>query len=122
MLFGEICASWRPDIRDYREGVTVFVGCAYVLFGFEATIYKVQRTSLKDLTQEYLDKIGFSSRDDLLEYLRQFYSDISLESYGTFIEWADPRGFLVDNKEKYRDNPAKLYKSMSPYGENEGCD
>jgi len=122
MLFGNICATWRPDGRDYRENTMVSIGCAKVLFGFEARIRNVRTCIISALSpKDELPKIGFPTGDALVEYLERYYGKrVQIYTpHGQYVEWENPRGFLVDHKEEYRDNPVKLYRSITPFGEEE---
>jgi hypothetical protein len=121
MLFGDICATWRPDGRDYKPGITVFVGCAHVPFGFEARIRTVRNCTAFALSLKELEKIGFSTSVALVEHIQQFYGDRVriCEPAGQYIEWESPSGYFVDYREAYRDNPVNMYKYISPFREDD---
>lgn len=92
----------KITIRDgYREGYNVgrpvMLCCQIDPWCVMADITKVRHCLLREVTEDECRAGGFSSREEFLTGMRQFYPEIKWNSAVTVISWDNVRGKLVDD-------------------------
>lgn len=95
IINGRKTGTVRNGLRDYEHG-PVMLCCHLDPWAVMADIIRVFQTVLVNLSQAQVEADGFDSLEALLADLRKYYPEMQLNSPVTFIEWANVRGFLVD--------------------------
>lgn len=108
ILYGAKAITIREGHRDYKPG-PVMLCCHEVPWAVMADIVSVRHCTLQEVTEEELGDDGFTSHDNMLEGIRNYYSTVTMASPVTVINWTGTRGFLVDNAIFYGDKPSELY-------------
>ncbi|KKR10321.1 MAG: hypothetical protein UT37_C0003G0020 [Parcubacteria group bacterium GW2011_GWA2_39_18] len=96
ILWEEKTLTVREGHRDYRVGSPVMLCCHIVPWAVMATIVEVRHCLLKEVTQEECLQDGVRNLEELLNNLRKYYPNISLDSPVTIIKWDDIRGYVVN--------------------------
>lgn len=96
ILDGKKKITIREGHRDYPVGQKVMLCCNLVPWAVMATITNVRHCTLQEVTRGELYAEGFSSHEELLRDLRQYYPNISSSSPITIIGWDDPAGTLIN--------------------------
>lgn len=95
ILSGKKKITIREGHRDYRPGLAV-IACHLDPWAVMVDITDVKHCTLADITPEEWESDGFTSQQNLLEGMRQFYPNLTFESPVTVIRWDNTRGALVD--------------------------
>lgn len=98
ILLGDIFLTVREGHRDYKTG-PVMICCHLVPWAIMATITGVRHTIVQEVTEEELKAGGFASHEEMLNDLRKYYSNLTMESPVTVISWGNITGALAE-KEK----------------------
>lgn len=96
ILLGKQQTTIREGHRDYRSG-PVMLCCHIEPWAVMADIIYVGFPTLGRVKEEDYQDAGFSTKEEMVEGLRKFYPDITLESPVTVIRWRNVRGILVNN-------------------------
>lgn len=76
----------REGIRDYTLGPVIL--CCHILnWATMRNITDVSYKKLNDITEEEYKADGFNSQEDMVEGLKEFYPNITLESDITIVRW-----------------------------------
>lgn len=84
--------SIREGHRDYRLG-DVLIGDSENTFVVTATFIEVKHILLSEVTREEWEADGFTSQEDMLVKMREFYPKINLDSEVTVLFWKNVRGY-----------------------------
>ena len=95
VLEGTKRISIREGHRDYRPGPLVLC-CHLEPWAVMVEVTSVRHCMLAEITIEECRDEGFSSRSELLYFLRRFYPDMLSQSPITVIRWENAAGKLVD--------------------------
>jgi len=87
--------SIREGTRDYGVG-PMMICCHLEPWVVQVDVTWVDHISLGEVTQEQWEADGFTSQQDLLDGLRSYYPNITLDSPVTVVYWDNARGKLVD--------------------------
>jgi len=93
----------RAGYRDYQEG-PIILCCHLEPWAVFATIIKVRRCLLKNVTEAEYRADGFATQREMLAGLRKYYPKMTLNSPVTVIYWDNVQGKLVDS---YRNGPLR---------------
>ena len=83
----------REGARDYRDG-QVMLCCHIEPWAVMAKITSVRHCALRDVTKKEYEDDGFETHEELLDGLKRFYPDLTLDSPVTVIRWGDIEGKL----------------------------
>lgn len=85
----------REGHRDYRADTPVVLCCHIASWAVMADITNVRHCLLQEVTEEEWRADGYDSQEHMLESLRSYYSDLTLSSPVTIIQWENVRGGAV---------------------------
>ena len=113
ILFGLKSLTIREGHRDYHEGPAM-ICCHLVPWAVMVQIISVRHCLLKEVTVLEYTADGFESPEDMLEGMRRFYKNMTLDSPVTVIRWGvgSAQGFLVDNRMEFKCTPERLYRKI----------
>jgi hypothetical protein len=95
IMLGKKKITIREGHRDYHEG-PVMICCHIDPWAVMATITSVRHTTLAEVTREEYTADGYSSQVQMLEDLRQYYPNMTMESDVTVISWDKVTGALTE--------------------------
>jgi hypothetical protein len=84
--------SIREGHRDYRLG-DVLIGDSENTFVVTATFSDIKHVLLSEVTREEWEADGFTSQEDMLAKMKEFYPKITLDSEVTVLFWKNVRGY-----------------------------
>jgi hypothetical protein len=96
IISGQKKITIRNGERDYRVGDTLALGCHLLNWCVLADITEVRYCPLEEITEEEARDDGFSSPEEMLEGMRNYYPDINYQSRVTVVRWNNLRGKLID--------------------------
>lgn len=87
----------REGCREgYDPGRPVMLCCEKDPWCVMADVTKVRHCLLSEVTRAEWEADGFTSREEMLAGMRQFYPEMTWDSAVTVISWDNVRGKLVD--------------------------
>jgi len=99
----------REGWRDYRLGRVILTGGKDHPWCVEATITAVNHCLLEELKTEELKSDGYSTHQEALDDMRQWYPNLTMKSEVTVIRWNNVRGILVDQRAARRVAGEEIY-------------
>jgi hypothetical protein len=105
IISGKKRITIREGFRDYNQGA-VMLCCHIEPWAVLADITEVKHCLISQLDHADIVADGFSTRMDLIDGLRKYYPNISVDSAVTVIRWENARGKLVGSwlSNDYRDS------------------
>lgn len=94
ILTGQKKISIREGHRDYRPGL-MMICCHLEPWAVQVDVTEVLHRRLDEVSSVEWEADGFTSQQDLLNGLRNYYPSITLDSPVTVIYWDNVRGKLV---------------------------
>ena len=76
----------REGHRDYTPG-KVLLGCHILNWAVMREIISVRHTTIREVKKEEYFLDDFRSREDMLDGLRKYYPDLTMDSPVTVIQW-----------------------------------
>ena len=113
ILQGRKINSIRDGHRDYVADCPMMICCHLEPWAVMVDITKVRHTTYGEITADEYRADGFSSQEDMMRSMREFYPHIQLDSPVTVIWWANARGWLVDNVDAYDLGATYAYKRLA---------
>lgn len=95
ILSGVKKISIREGHRDYKTG-PMMICCHIEPWAVQVDVTEVFHRTLDEVSFIEWEADGFTSQQDLLDGLRSYYPNITLDSPVTVIYWDNARGKLVD--------------------------
>jgi hypothetical protein len=86
----------REGHRDYQTGDRLMLGCPWLNWMLFAEVAYVRHSLAAKVLPEDLADAGYSSHEHMVEDLRRFYPNLTLESPVTVVRWTNVQGKLVN--------------------------
>lgn len=97
VMTGYKSISFREGHRDYHVGPLILCD-ELEPWVVKANIYEVQHKIMSQLTQEEWESDGFTSQESMLNGMRFYYPDITMESPVTVVRWNNVSGFWTEKE------------------------
>ena len=94
VIMGLKLISIREGHRDYVVGQPILIGCPTANWAVMADCTEVTHCQLRDVSLDDIFDDGFSSREEALLGLQQFYPKLNMDSDVTVLKWNNVRGAL----------------------------
>lgn len=103
LLSGRKEITLRQGYRDYKIDKPVILCCHIFGYAVMADVTSARYCLLKEVTEDEYSADGFTSPEDMLEQMKQYYSDLTEDSPMTVVTWENVRGSIVDKFNEIED-------------------